>query len=97
MSAKNYLRKGPHKGRVNGCASTFAALSLAVVLWTGVAVPAGHAQDPDVQSLLQKVQRLQRELNTLQRHVFQGGTPPVSAQGAATGAGDIGRPQAARI
>jgi len=66
-------------------------------MWTGVAVPEGHAQDPDVQSLLQKVQRLQRELNTLQRHVFRGETPPASAQGAATGAGEIGRPQAARL
>jgi tol-pal system protein YbgF len=70
---------------------------MAVVMWSGVAVPAGHAQDPDVQSLLQKVQRLQRELNTLQRHVFRGETPPASAQGAAAGAADIGRPQAARL
>jgi tol-pal system protein YbgF len=51
-------------------------------MWTGVAVPASQAQDPDLQSLMQKVQRLQRELNTLQRHVFQG---------------EIGRPQAARL
>jgi TolA-binding protein len=76
-------------------------------MWTGVAVPASQAQDPDLQSLMQKVQRLQRELNTLQRHVFQGGTAPTTSQGAtsqgtatqgaATGAGEIGRPQAARL
>ena len=94
MSAKNHrLGKGPRKGRTR----TFASLILSVLLWTGIAVPAGHAQDPDVQSLLQKVQRLQRELNTLQRHVFRGETSPAATQGAATGAGEVGRPQAARL
>ena len=98
VSATIRLRRYPHKDR----AGRFASLALAVVMLTGVGVPAGHAQDPEFQSLLQKVQRLQRELNTLQRHVFQGAAAPASAQGAATGgaatgAGEIGRPQAARL
>ena len=62
-------------------------LGIAAVLALTAGLPAGQtarAQDADVESLLQRVERLQRDMNTLQRYVFKG--EPVPAAGAAAGA-----------
>lgn len=55
-------------------------------------VPPAQAQDSN---LMRKVERLQRELNDLQRFVYKGGTPPPS--GAAAGDEAIGTDVAARM
>ena len=50
-----------------------------------------RAQDAELDSLLQRIERLQRDMNTLQRYVFKGG--PVPAADAASGtAGQVGDP-----
>jgi tol-pal system protein YbgF len=54
------------------------------------------AQDPNLKALLDRVDRLQRELATLQRQVYRGEPPPASAvQGA--GAAELSGTQAARL
>ncbi len=45
--------------------------------------PPARAQDAELESLLQRIERLQRDMNTLQRYVFKGG--PVPAADAASG------------
>ncbi|MEE2997041.1 MAG: tol-pal system protein YbgF [Pseudomonadota bacterium] len=53
---------------------------LAFVVFLACFVPAGgEAQNNGMQELLNRVDRLQRELTTLQRQVYQGKTPPVPA------------------
>lgn len=63
------------------------------------AVSTARAQDANVESLLLRVERLQRDMNTLQRYVFKG--EPAPAAGAATGAagetGSMTTTAAARI
>ena len=54
-----------------------AAVSLAVVSVT--AAPQAQAQNSDLQSLIQRVDRLQREIVTLQRQVYSGGEAPAPA------------------
>jgi tol-pal system protein YbgF len=53
-------------------------------------VPTGaHAQaaaNPEMGSLLTKIERLQRDMNTLQRQVYRGGGAPASSAPAAVGA-----------
>ena len=60
--------------------------------------PPARAQNAELESLLQRIERVQRDMNTLQRYVFKGG--PVPAAGAATGtageAGGLSRTAAAR-
>ena len=51
------------------------------------AVPTARAQDANVESLLLRVERLQRDMNTLQRYVFKG-EPAPAAGAAATAAGE---------
>ena len=76
----------------------FACIFAVVLTWI---VPAGvFAQDTQVQGLVDRVERLQRELQTLQREVYRGEVPPaaVSAQGAArTGTSGLSTTIAARI
>jgi len=55
--------------------------ALVVVLWL-MAAPA-HAQDAQVQALMDRIDRLQRELVTLQRQVYRGEPPPAAATIAA--------------
>ncbi|MGF1611200.1 MAG: tol-pal system protein YbgF [Kiloniellales bacterium] len=65
---------------------------LAVLLASGMAVPAARAQD---QALVDRLNRMQQELITLQRHVYGSGSP---AGAAATEALDeSGRPLLARL
>lgn len=70
----------------------------AVGLWflggAVIASPAA-AQDARVQGLIDRVDRLQRELVTLQRQVYRGEPPPPSAVGSGSGGGDV--PLAARL
>ncbi len=76
---------------------TLTGIALGMVLGAatlGILAPAVHAQNRDLRSLINQVDRLQRELVTLQRHVYRGEPPPASAAPAAT---DIGRTQAARL
>ena len=58
-------------------------LSVAVLFLT---VPAGvNAQNTGMQELLNRVDRLQRELTTLQRQVYQGERPPLPSGPSASG------------
>jgi len=58
------------------------AAVFAVVLAMLAAMPAVQAQDTNLNSLLNRIERLQRDLNTLQRHVYRGEAPPAAAAGA---------------
>ena len=56
------------------------AVSVAAGALFACLMPIGaSAQNPGIQELLNRVDRLQRELTTLQRHVYQGKTPPAAA------------------
>ncbi|MDX1484068.1 MAG: tol-pal system protein YbgF [Alphaproteobacteria bacterium] len=66
----------------------FAALGFAFVLAAmtlgGVGAIAQTTVDrSDLQSLINRIDRLQRELNTLQRQVYRGGPPPAASPGVA--------------
>jgi len=60
-----------------------AALSFAVMLLA--TVPAVMAQDSQMQGLIDRIDRLQREMITLQRQVYRGETPPPPAEGPIEG------------
>ena len=62
-----------------------------------LSAPRLHAQENQVQSLMTKVDRLQRELLDLQRTVYQGAPAPASAPATTGGGGDLPSTQAARI
>ena len=63
--------------------AAFLAVTLGLALGPPLSLPA-HAQDADLASLLQRIERLQRDMNTLQRYVFKGGAAP--AAGTVAGA-----------
>lgn len=65
---------------------TAGAVAMAVLL---VALPAG-AQDASAQQLVDRIERLQRELSTLQRHVYRGEPPPPAAATPAPGPTESG-------
>jgi tol-pal system protein YbgF len=48
-------------------------------------VPAAAAQDAQLQGLIDRIDRLQREMITLQRQVYRGETPPPPAEGPVEG------------
>ena len=62
-----------------------------------VAAPGALAQDASVQGLLDRVERLQRELQTLQRTVYRGEPPPAEATSPTPSAGTLSTTVAARI
>jgi tol-pal system protein YbgF len=68
------------------------AAVFAVVLAMLAAMPAVQAQDTNLNSLLNRIERLQRDLNTLQRHVYRGEAPPAAAAGT-----ELSGTQAARV
>jgi tol-pal system protein YbgF len=59
------------------------AVTLGLALGPLLSLPA-HAQDADLESLLQRIERLQRDMNTLQRYVFKGGAAPAAGALAET-------------
>ncbi len=72
----------------------------ALVLAAGgnLLAPRAWAQDSQVQGLVDRVDRLQRELMTLQRQVYRGEAPPAPAPGALSGdSGGLNTTAAARI
>lgn len=81
---------------------TAVRLTLALVLAIAAGLasgPVARAQDSELQSLLQRIERLQRDMNTLQRHVYKGEPPPAlesTAEGAGA-AGGLTNTAAARI
>lgn len=77
-------RSARPRGGALWCAALFC-LGLAVILGP---VPAA-AQETDLRSVLNRLERIERELNTLQRHVYQGRRPP-SAPGEAPSPGAAG-------
>ena len=70
-----------------------AVLPAALVCAGLLSTPQLHAQEIQVQSLVTKVDRLQRELLDLQRSVYQGAPAPATTGGG----GDLSSTQAARI
>jgi tol-pal system protein YbgF len=80
-----------------------AWLILAVALAMALPAPAARAQGDSVQGLINRIDRLQRELITLQRAYYQGKPPPKSASGAAPAAqarpsrGGLDKRMAARL
>ncbi len=83
-----FMRTALHLGVAAVLAMT-AALSLG---------PPARAQDAELESLLQRIERLQRDMNTLQRYVFKGEPVPAadSLAGTAGDAGGLNRTAAAR-
>ena len=59
----------------------FAKFLTAAILVTGIAAgaPDVWAQDKSLESLVSKLNRLERDIQTLNRSVYKGGTPPKSA------------------
>jgi tol-pal system protein YbgF len=69
-------------------AAVAAAFAVAMAL-APVDAFAQAGSNPEIQSLLSRIERLQRDMNTLQRQVYRGNVPPPSAEapGAGMGAG----------
>ncbi|MEE8188896.1 MAG: tol-pal system protein YbgF [Kiloniellales bacterium] len=101
MSARiRFLTGFIHGIRIHGIRRTARGASLAVaaiVLVLGLQAGPASAQDADIQSLVNQIERLQRELSTLQRQVYRGQTPPAPAAGASAEAGGLSTTSAARI
>ena len=76
-------------------AASATAAVLVVTVALLVATPSAWAQDTNLKGLIDKIERLQRDLNTLQRHVYRGETPPTAA--ASAGGEELPSTQAARI
>ena len=63
----------------------------------GQSVSPVFAQNSNTQALIDQVNRLQRELSTLQLYVYRGEKPPESAVSEIYGSGGVNQTQAARI
>ena len=90
----------PARAPVGGAVRIIGRLTflLALVLSAGLASgEAVWAQDANTQALIDRIDRLQREMVTLQRQVYKGETPPASAAGAAAGTSGFTTTAAARI
>lgn len=72
-------------------------VAAASVAAAGLTVAPVSAQTSNDQSLIEQVNRLQRELSTLQLYVYRGEKPPESAVTEIYGAGGVNQTQAARI
>lgn len=69
-----------------------AAPLLAAAVLLAVGSSGAMAQSTELQNLIQRVDRLQREISTLQRQVYSGGEIPQPAPGAAIGPGEDVKP-----
>ena len=90
----------PARTPVGGAVRIIARLTFFLVLVLGAGLAAGEAvwaQDANTQALIDRIDRLQRELVTLQRQVYKGEAPPASAAGATAGTSGITTTAAARI
>jgi tol-pal system protein YbgF len=56
--------------------------TIAIAAALGCAAPSAVAQNAGVQELLNRIDRLQREMSTLQQHVYRGAPPPAAAAAA---------------
>lgn len=83
-------RRIPRSTRLPGRTAAVCAVALALF----AALPMARAQDTSLKGLLDRIERLQRDLDTLQRHVYRGEPPPPAA--APAGA-EVPSTQAARI
>lgn len=74
------------------------ALAAPIALLLLTSAPAAFAQSAQVQGLIDRVDRLQRELNTLQRQVYRGEPPPTPPADLSTPSnGELTQTQAARL
>lgn len=70
----------------------------APLMLLSISAPAAFAQSTQVQGLIDRIDRLQRELNTLQRQVYRGEPPPTPpAELSAPSNGELGQAPAARF
>ena len=72
-----------------------AAAVLAAVVFLTLGSSGAMAQSNELQNLIQRVDRLQREISTLQRQVYSGGEIPQPAPGAPIAAGEDVQPAVA--
>ncbi len=77
--------------RPNAIGGPLRPILAAVVLLT-IGSSGAMAQSNELQNLIQRVDRLQREISTLQRQVYAGGEIPQPAPGAAVAPGDEVQP-----
>jgi tol-pal system protein YbgF len=95
------------KSRPDGFSTRLGAAALVFALAFGASIgaqaPAARAQDARVQGLIDRIDRLQREVQTLQRAVYRGENPPPAepaplATGVGTaGSGELETTAAARL
>lgn len=86
----------PYRLRFAAGPAIVSVLALALIgAPNQMTIPPALAQEANLKTLMDRIDRLQRELVTLQRQVYRGETPPAGA-GASKG-GDVSQPQAARI
>jgi tol-pal system protein YbgF len=64
-----------------------AGLAFCVLAFAPTRADAQAAADPEIRSLLTKIERLQRDMNTLQRQVYRGAGASAPSASAAVGAG----------
>lgn len=76
------------KCRPSGAGLTGVVFAAGLGLAAGMLPAAVQAQNTGVQELLNRVDRLQRELSTLQRQVYKGEAPPAAALPLSPGGGD---------
>jgi tol-pal system protein YbgF len=90
------LRPAPWRSRPVSRASAAVALVFAGAMTLApVDAFAQAGSNPEIQSLLSRIERLQRDMNTLQRQVYRGNVPPPSAEAPAAAMGSGSEPNLA--
>ncbi len=75
-----------------GSLTRWGAVALLALVLPMTATSAARAQagaSPEIQSLLQRIERLQRDMNTLQKRVYRGDSAPVAAPAEDSGAAPL--------
>ena len=75
----------PRLGLTDGVMGTMKRLVLAAVLAAVVAVPQSFAQNKDLEALLNRLERLERDIKTINVHLAKGGPLPAPASSSADG------------